>query len=397
MPPLDIAVVGGSLGGLTAACLLHEAGHRVTVFERSGEELAERGAGIALLEATARYLVERAGVGFGALSVDTGVVRHLHRDGAVADERTQPYRFSSWNIVYRHLLARWYGLAGADRYILDHEMVDFAQDAERVTVTFAGGGTIEADLLVCADGVGSLGRARLQPEARAAYAGYVAWRAVVAEDRLRPVTAARLGDAITYYVYANSHVLVYPIPGRDGSVGAGDRLINAVWYRNYAPGGDLDDLLTDGHGERRTLSVPPGMVAPHHRTEVLATAAARLPAPVAEVVERAEELFVQVINDVEVDRAALGRVCLVGDAAFAVRPHAAAGTAKACDDGWVLAGCLAEHDDLGTALAAWERRQLDLGRSLLARTRAIGRRSQVDNDWPMGDPELVFGLYRPGH
>ena len=34
---------------------------------------------------------------------------------------------------------------------------------------------------------------------------------------------------------------------------------------------------------------------------------------------------------------AFGRVCLIGDAAFAVRPHAAAGTAKAADDGWALA------------------------------------------------------------
>ena len=45
----------------------------------------------------------------------------------------------------------------------------------------------------------------------------------------------------------------------------------------------------------------------------------------------------QVVYDIDVPRMALGRVCLIGDAAFAVRPHAAAGTAKAAADGWALA------------------------------------------------------------
>jgi 2,6-dihydroxypyridine 3-monooxygenase len=89
-------------------------------------------------------------------------------------------------------------------------------------------------------------------------------------------------------------------------------------------------------------------------------------------------------------------VCLVGDAAFAVRPHAAAGTAKAAADGWELARALEEEGDIERALRAWEPGQLALGRNLLERTRRIGRRSQVDCNWTPGDPELIFGLYEPG-
>ena len=85
------------------------------------------------------------------------------------------------------------------------------------------------------------------------------------------------------------------------------------------------------------------------------------------------------------------------DAAFVARPHAAAGTAKAAEDAWTLRDALAAHpDDPATALAVWEPGQLALGRSLLARTRAIGRRSQVDGTWRAGDPELIFGLHGPG-
>jgi 2-polyprenyl-6-methoxyphenol hydroxylase-like FAD-dependent oxidoreductase len=85
----------------------------------------------------------------------------------------------------------------------------------------------------------------------------------------------------------------------------------------------------------------------------------------------------------EVPRMAFGRVCLIGDAAFAVRPHAAAGTAKAADDGWALADELtAFAGDVPAALAAWKRRQLKVGPALLARTREIGDSSQFNRQLP---------------
>ncbi|MEQ1806793.1 MAG: FAD-dependent monooxygenase, partial [Burkholderiaceae bacterium] len=190
---------------------------------------------------------------------------------------------------------------------------------------------------------------------------------------------------------------VYPIPGLDGSVKRGERLMNFVWYRNYLEGGDLDNVLTDERGQRRDISLPPGAVAKHHVDEVRAVAAARLPEPIARIVCGTALPFLQVVYDIEVERMAFGRVCLIGDAAFAVRPHAAAGTAKAAADGWALADALKKHNnDVPSALALWEPGQLTLGRQLLERTRRIGRRSQFDGSWVPGDPELIFGLRGPG-
>jgi len=392
MEPISVQIVGGSLGGLTAACLLRDAGHDVTVFERSSRQLEQRGAGIGFLPATYRYLVERAGVDLERISVATDRIRYLARDGSIVSDRRHRYLFSSWNTVYRELRAAY----GSSPYLLAHELVDLEQDADRVVGRYANGVTRRSDLLVAADGVGSLVRHRLRPDARRRYAGYVAWRGMVPESDLDPGLVAALGDAITYHVFANSHILVYPIPDADGSVEVGSRLVNFVWYRNYLEGGDLDDLTTDRDGVRRDLSVPPGHLAPRHVAEARAVAAARLPTMLAEVVHAVEHPFVQTIHDIEVDRMAFGRVCLLGDAAFAVRPHAAAGTAKAADDGWKLADALDRAPDLSTALAAWETGQLELGRALLERTRAIGARSQVTNTWEPGDPSLIFGLYGPG-
>ncbi len=392
MEQLSIGVVGGSLGGLTAACLLRDLGHEVTVFERSPRPLEQRGAGIGFLRATGRYLEERAGVPAETISVATPYIRYLNRAAEVVHQSAHPYLFSSWNTVYRRTL----GTFPADRYLLDHELVDFDVAPKTARCRFGNGTEFEGDLLVCADGIGSIVRERLQPDARRTYAGYVAWRGMVPESEVPAELVSRFADAITYFVYENSHILVYPIPNVAGSVAPGDRLLNFVWYRNYTEGDDLTDVLTDRDGVVRDLSVPPGAVAHRHDAEARAHAEDELPAPIAEVIGRTENLFIQVVYDVEVEQMVFGRTVLLGDAAFTVRPHAAAGTAKAADDGWALAQALTENGSVVEALSAWEPARLALGRDLLERTRRIGWRSQVENSWAPGDPEFIFGLHHPG-
>lgn len=386
------AVVGGSLGGLTAALLLHDLGVEVDVYERSPTELVQRGAGIGFLPESARYLVERAGVALDSISVATSHIRYLDRHGEVVYDGVHEYRFSSWNTVYRQLLA----CLRPSQYHLGHEMTGWVDGGDAVEVQLAGRPAQRVDLLVCADGVGSTARAHLLPTVQPSYSGYVAWRGMVTEARLDGATRARFGDAITYYVYANSHILVYPIPGSDASVTPGERLLNFVWYRNYLEGSDRDDVLTDDTGQRREISVPPGAVSERHVAEAHAVARARLPAPIARVVCSTDQPFLQVVYDIDVPHMAFGRVCLVGDAAFVVRPHAAAGTAKAAADAWALADAVEREAHVPAALARWEPGQIALGRQLLERTRRIGRRSQVDGTWVPGDPELIFGLRGPG-
>jgi 2,6-dihydroxypyridine 3-monooxygenase len=394
---LRVSIVGGSLGGLTAALLLQDLGYEVTIFERSAAPLEQRGAGIGLLQETSRYLVERAGINLDAISVQTDQIRHLDRSGKVLHEDKHTYRFSSWNTIYRELLACF----GRERYLLDHEVLSIEQQATDAAIVLRNGDRITSELVVCADGVGSKFRSSFLPNVTPRYSGYVAWRGMVPEGELPGLVVEQLGDAITYAVIANSHILAYPIPGLNGSVEPGHRLINYVWYRNYLPGSDLNDLMTDNRGERREVSLPPGAARAEHVAEMKAHAQARLPPSFATVVMATKEPFVQVVLDVEVDRMVFGRVCLVGDSAWVARPHAAAGTAKAADDAWALAESLTtnttnEHVDVLGALAAWEKRQLQVGKQLVERTRRIGQESQFDMTWKAGDPSHIFGLHRPG-
>jgi 2,6-dihydroxypyridine 3-monooxygenase len=389
----SVVVVGGSLGGLTAALVLRDAGCDVRVFERSASALEARGAGIAALDATLRYLTERGGHRPEDVCSSTGWIRFLRADGSVEHEQRHRYRFSSWNTIYRSLLP----LFDSGRYLLGREVVSFELHDHGVGLTFADGSRAGADLLVCADGVGSAARARLLPGVAPQYAGYVAWRGTLRERDASPATRKALDDAIIYQVLDGSHILVYPIPALDGSLLPGDRLINVVWYVNVAAGPQLDHLMTGRDGILREVSLPPGAATDRALASMRRLAADALAPPIAEVVTAMPEPFVQAIYDLGVPRMAFGRACLIGDAAFAVRPHAAAGTAKAADDGWALAEELtASGGDVPTALAAWERRQLAVGRALLDRTRDIGDSSQFRGTFRPGDPKLIFGLHEPG-
>ena len=268
-----VVIAGGSLGGLTAGLLLRDLGLDVTIHERSPAELEQRGAGIGFLPDSYRYLVERAGIVLDEISVATGRIRYLGRGGDVVHDQAHEYRFSSWNTVYRRLL----GCFDRRRYFLGCEVTGFAENGDGVRVEFAHDVSVDADLLVCADGVGSPARRRLLPDVRPSYSGYVAWRGMVPEVDVDDRTRDVFGDAITYFVFANSHILLYPIPGADGSVRPGERLINFVWYRNYLEGDDLDELMTDTAGTRHDVSVPPGAVRDEHVAEMRAVARARLP------------------------------------------------------------------------------------------------------------------------
>ncbi|MFC4948790.1 FAD-dependent monooxygenase [Pseudonocardia sp. GCM10023141] len=387
------AVVGGSIGGLTSALLLRELGFAVDVFERTPEQLDHRGGGIVLQPITMRWFDGRSARRIDELSTHSSRLRYLGTGDGIVHEEPASWRYTSWGTVYRALL----GDFGRDRYHLGEHCGGFQQHAETVELRFVSGRTERADLVVFADGIGSTARRRLFPDLQRTYAGYVGWRGTVREDALSPRTHALLADALTYSVGDRTHCVLYTIPGMDGELAQGRRLLNYVWYRNVAAGPPLQELTTDVRGVECPVTVAPGAVQRRYVDELKAAAAAELAPAAAEAVVRTERPYVQVVCDVRVPAMADGRVAIIGDAAFAARPHAAAGSAKAADDAWALYEHLgAAGGDIPAALRSWQPAQLALGNQLLDRVAAMGTRSQVTNTWEPGDPDLRFGLRGPG-
>jgi 2,6-dihydroxypyridine 3-monooxygenase len=386
-----VIVVGGSLGGLTAALVLRDIGCDVTVYERSPRPLSGRGVGIVAHPATVRYLAKRAP---GEINDPTNAVRYmryLDREGNLAHEEETQFRFTSYYSLYSELLR----LLGTERYHLGHEVVGFEPEGDLVNVELAGGATGSCELLVCADGIQSAARRRLLPGVGRTYSGYVGWRGALSETVLSVEALAVIGDALVYEVMPHSHILSYPIPSPEGSLTPGEMTTNWVWYRNVEPDA-LEDLMTDVRGTRQEISLSPGAVQPRHIEALQRAASDGIAHQLAEMVQKTEEPFVQVVFDIEVAQLAFGRVCLVGDSSSALRPHAAVGTAKAAESAWMLADAVKAADfDILEGLKRWEPVALAMERHALSRTREAGRRAQVENTWTVGEP-IPFGLYETG-
>ncbi|MGY0059796.1 FAD binding domain-containing protein [Streptomyces sp. LZ34] len=387
------AVIGGSIGGLTTALLLRDLGFTVDVFERTPTALDGRGSGIVLQPDTLRWFTERSEQHPESLSTSTDWVQYLDTDNRVVHRERRTWSYTSWGTFYRALLSDF----GHERYHLGEYACGFDQDDRSVTVRFVSGREVTADLVVFADGITSIGRERLDPASGISYSGYVGWRGTVPEKDLSEDTRELLKDSITYTVVPHSHITLYPIPG-EGGTGPRDRLMNYVWYRNVSKGPELSEMLIDKRGFPGTVSIHPSQVQDRYVDEMREAARRMLSPAAAEVVTSTATPYIQVVSDVRASRMAEGRVALIGDAACAARPHAAAGTAKAAADAWALVAALREaKGDVGAALRTWEPVQLELSAQLLERVVAMGERSQFSNTWTPGDPSLRFGLYGPGH
>ena len=162
-----------------------------------------------------RYFVERPGVDPDEISTSTAVHPLPRPDGSRRARREhRPTGSRSWNTIYRALLDAF----AAERYLLGQELDGVRAGRRRRGAHLrATGPRDRADLLVCADGIGSHRASRLLPEVTPAYAGYVAWRGTVPEAELtRRRRTPRCTTRSPTRCCADSHILVYPIPGPDG-------------------------------------------------------------------------------------------------------------------------------------------------------------------------------------
>ena len=131
-------VVGGSLGGLTAALVLRDQGWDVDVLERSPNPLEGRGTGIVLHPTTVRYLVERAGKPIGDIGLPAHRVQYLDENGSIAHEQPWGYRFASYVELYRGLLDAF----GTERYHLSNELVHLDNQDDAATLSLTDGQTL---------------------------------------------------------------------------------------------------------------------------------------------------------------------------------------------------------------------------------------------------------------
>jgi 2-polyprenyl-6-methoxyphenol hydroxylase-like FAD-dependent oxidoreductase len=359
-------IIGGSVGGLFAANLLRSTGWDAEVFERNPEELAGRGAGIST-HPQLHDITRRLGVPFDdTMGIRIDTVIFLDRDGREYDRRPTVRLMSSWGRVFRSLR----DLMPPGTYHLDKSLVGIEQDAGSVTAIFADRTRERGDILVGADGGRSTVRELLLPDHPPEYAGYVAWRAMLDERDVPPAIHAQLFERYTYCLPPGELFLGYPVPGRNNETEPGKRAYNIVWYRPTHPD-RLADFCIDATGRSHGTSIPPPLIRPDVVAWIRGEARSLVAPQVAEIFEGDPRPFFQPIFDLDTPRIVFGRVALLGDAAFLMRPHPGAGTTKGALDAATLADAMAAHG-VDSGLALYQRLQGAFGSGIVQQGRRDG-------------------------
>jgi 5-methylphenazine-1-carboxylate 1-monooxygenase len=380
---LDVAIVGGGIGGLTLALALHQRGLPCRVYE-SVPEVRALGVGITLLPHAMRELTA---LGLGETLAAQGIENRescfFNRFGQLIYReprgRVAGYPFPEVGLhrgrLHRTLWNAAVARLGAERLLTDHQCVGVEQTGRHVTLSFRSSVTgapraaVSADLAIACDGVNSVVRRQFYPAEELRFVGINTWRGVT---RARPFLTGRS------YVRAGSiragNIVIYPIV--DDVDGAGTQLIN--WTTQVLqPGYDRNDWNQPGRLED-FLHIYAGWTFDW--------------LDVAELIRRSDVIFEYPMVDKDpVDRWTFGRVTLLGDAAHPMYPRGSNGAAQAILDARVLADRLAERGDPLAALRAYEAARAGPTAQVVRANREtppdylIGRVEELVGDRPFDD------------
>ena len=338
---LEIALVGGGLGGLTAALCLANAGHRVTVFEQT-DTFVETGAGVQI-SPNASKVLHALGlkeplreVGFlpemtQIRSWRSGRVISETPLGAVAMQRYgAPYYHVHRGDLLQLLVAQARRQPAVE-LVLGSRIRSFSYDSDGVSVAL-GETRRDFDVLIGADGIHSSTRETLWGEQTANFTGNMAWRMLVPIERL---PAGLMAPNATVWWGPGKHFVHYLV--------SSGRQVNCVcvvetstWHsESWVEAGSLQELQADFAGWHDTIQ---------------------------QLLLQADEasLYKWGLFDRSPMQAwGHGRVSLLGDACHPTLPFMAQGTAMAIEDAAVLTGCLSGDHDVVTALQRYENLRKD--------------------------------------
>lgn len=348
----QIAIIGGGIGGLTAAIALRQVGFKTEVFEQA-PALLDVGAAIALWPNAMRVLeslhlaekiLEKAGV--------MKQVEWRDQDGflinrvSIADEKHPAVALHRADLQSMLL----HSVPEASIH-LDHAFVNYKQQADKIIATFANGNTVAADFLIGADGIHSDVRSQFINDGDPVYRGYTVWRGI------SPLIPKSIPAATAIELH-----------GRGKRFGLGPVGVGRLGWWASANAADHDDL--------------PSLFAGWYQ-------------PVLELIEATPKK--SILKTTALDRDPIktwgnGRMTLLGDAIHPTTPNLGQGGCLAIEDALVLAKCFEKFSAGEEALRRYERCRYERTAAVTRYSRYYGAVGQWENLWARGLRKTAFSL-----
>jgi salicylate hydroxylase len=379
MVDADVAIVGGGIGGLTAALSLQKAGVRVSVYERA-PEFREVGAGLIISEAALRGL-DLLGVCDAVRALAGKYPEHGYHtlkhyatgeviQPAVANGEGRHRSIAMHRADLQSVLVAAVRSNDPDCLHLGHDFANVENGPGPIRVSFANGATVSADAVIGADGGASAVRSFVFGDEPVGFTGKVSYRGLIPEALLTPELDAMNGS---YYLGPERMFLTYYV--------SGSAYLNVVAHSRQL-----------GWAEE-------GWSIPATNAELL-DLYSEFCEPVRRVIKAIppEQLFKWALRDRSPSPEWVrGRVALLGDAAHPMLPFLGQGGNQAIEDGTVLGRCFGAADGVDDALARFEAVRKERGNGI-----QLASRAKAEEQMSFADPrDIVFGKppsvdYDPG-
>ncbi len=357
-----VAIIGGGIGGLTAANALRRAGVEVSVYEAAGE-LKEIGAGVAL-HANAMRVLRFIGVEDAVRKVSGRTEYAVTRDGITGRviSRTNRARYAELHgiepaTVHRADLLDVLAAALPEGVAsLAKRCVSVESTGSSAVARFADGTEAEADVIIGADGIHSPVRTSLFGPDAPRFTGKICYRSVIPTAAVRGGVLSDVAADNGQWLGPHGTIVLYPLRGEE--------LINVVCH--------YDD---DSYRHE-------SWVTECERAEVLERYKGWHPS-LLRLFEAGQTWYKWALYDRDpIPAWTSGRVSLLGDAAHPMLPYLGQGACQALEDGAVLANALAAwpSDPVG-ALASYERTRRPRASQVVLTARARGVSNHLPSRW----------------
>jgi salicylate hydroxylase len=367
-----VAIIGGGIGGLTAANALSRAGIEVAVYEAAGE-LKEIGAGVAL-HPNAMKVLRAIGLEDQVRAVAGRSEWALSRNwktGRVITRTSREQQAASFGAqgTTAHRADLLDVLAGAlpDGIVtLGKRCQEVLSDGDVAVARFADGTSVEADIVIGADGIHSRVRESLFGPDAPRFTGKICYRSIVPAAAV-PGTPPDTDN--TQWLGPHGTIVLYPLRGTE--------LINIVAHY------DDEDYRHES------------WIAECDRAEVLERYAGWHES-VLRLFGAAGTWYKWALYDRDpIPQWTRGRVTLLGDAAHAMLPYLGQGACQALEDGAVLATALsAESADPVRGLARYERTRRPRASSVVLTARERGLSNHLTSPWAAWRRDLSIAVRR---